>query len=144
MGTISRARANCPRRTRKKTSSHYLSWWRQTQTKILSIMRGAIWDHRVDNSLGWVRGLMGSVGKDGKRTFYKRLMQIQIYLPLIYSTTRLISNGLPSISCQSLARIHDRGRTMRWQRGKGRDTLFRTKLSTEIVGQNLHVSHRIA
>ena len=87
---------------------------------------------------------MGSADKDGRRTFSKRLMQIQIYLPLIYSTTRLISSGLPSISCQSLARIHDRGRTIRWQRGKDRGTLFRIKLSTEIVGQNLHVSRKIA
>ena len=91
--TTSKTPSDCPRRNRKKISNLCLLWWRRSQTMFLPVMRGSTIDRKEANGLVLARGPKGSVDKKDMRTFFKRLMQIQIFRPLIYSTIRLTSNG---------------------------------------------------
>ena len=110
--TTSKTPLDYPRTNRKKTSNLCLLWRRQSQTIFLPVMRDSTIDRREASGLVWARVPTGLVDKKDMRTFFKRLMQIQIFRPLIYSTIRLTSNGQPRTShnCSAKTQYKDRTR----------------------------------
>ena len=109
--TTSKTPSDCPRKSRKKTNNLCLFWRRQNQTIFLPVTRDSTIDRREDNGLVWARVPTGLVDKKDMRTFFKRLMQIQIFRPLIYSTIRLTSNGQHKTSHHCSAKTHYKDQT---------------------------------